>query len=49
MSEKIKAEKEYKYDVFISYRHLDPDVDIAQRLHKLLETFKIPKELSKKK
>ena len=48
MSEKIKAEKEYKYDVFISYRHLDPDVDIAQRLHKLLETFKIPKELSKK-
>ncbi|WP_276981406.1 toll/interleukin-1 receptor domain-containing protein [Johnsonella ignava] len=48
MSDNIIKKKEYKYDAFISYRHLDPDVDIAQKLHKLLETFKMPKELSKR-
>ena len=30
MSDNIIKKKEYKYDAFISYRHLDPDVDIAQ-------------------
>ena len=48
MSDNIIKKKEYKYDAFISYRHLYPDVDIAQKLHKLLETFKMPKELSKR-
>lgn len=36
---------EYKYDVFISYRHVRPDADIARSLHRLLETFPIPKSL----
>lgn len=37
-------EKNYKYDAFISYRHSNPDGDIAKALHKLLETFSLPKE-----
>lgn len=42
----MEKDQTYKYDVFISYRHLDPDEEIANALHKFLETFKIPKELS---
>lgn len=37
----------YKYDAFISYRHTEPDKAIAERLHRLLETFKIPKSIVK--
>ena len=37
-------EKNYKYDAFINYRHSNPDGDIAKALHKLLETFSLPKE-----
>ncbi len=33
----------YKYDVFISYRHIKPDADIAAALHRMLETFRVPK------
>ena len=36
-------EKQYKYDAFISYRHLSPDKPIAIRLQKLLETYTPPK------
>ena len=32
-------EKPYKYDAFISYRHVEPDMTIAARLHTMLETF----------
>lgn len=42
----MEKDREYKYDVFISYRHLNPDEDIADALHKLLETFKIPKDIA---
>lgn len=42
----MEKDQSYKYDVFISYRHLDPDEEIANALHKFLETFKIPKEIS---
>ena len=38
-------EQAYKYDAFISYRHLVPDKPIAERLQKLLETYVPPKEL----
>ena len=34
---------EYKYDAFISYRHLSPDKPIAERLQKLLEAYVPPK------
>ena len=36
---------EYKYDAFISYRHVSPDKPIAERLQKLLETYVPPKEI----
>ncbi len=42
------AEKTFKYDFFISYRHADPDLEIASYLHRLLEQYKIPKEIQKK-
>lgn len=37
-----------KYDAFISYRHADLDMYIAKRLHKGLETFKVPRAVVKK-
>lgn len=37
-------EKSYKYDAFISYRHVEPDQSIAKQVHQLIETFKAPKE-----
>lgn len=38
---------EYKYDAFISYRHLEPDGFVAENVHKLLENYRIPKKLRK--
>ncbi|MBN1624414.1 MAG: TIR domain-containing protein, partial [Clostridia bacterium] len=40
-------QKSYLYDAFISYRHTSPDILIAERLHKLLETYKTPHHLVK--
>lgn len=40
----MSQEKVYKYIAFISYRHLKPDSDVAQAIHTMIETFKIPKE-----
>lgn len=37
----------YKYTAFISYRHLEPDCVVAENLHKMLETYTIPKNLQK--
>ncbi len=36
---------EYKYDAFISYRHVSPDKEIAEKLQKKLENYKPPKAL----
>lgn len=38
----------YYYDAFISYRHGDLDQFTAERLHKMLETFRVPKIASEK-
>lgn len=38
-------DKEYKYDAFISYRHISPDNMVAQSLHVLLEKYVLPKKL----
>ena len=38
-------EKEYKYDAFISYRHCDLDKYVAENLHKILETYELPKNI----
>ena len=37
-----------RYDAFISYRHCEPDSDIAAKLQKKLEGFRLPKEIAKK-
>ncbi|MCD8090802.1 MAG: TIR domain-containing protein [Clostridiales bacterium] len=39
---------EYTYKAFISYRHLPLDKRIADRLQKMLEKYKIPKNLGKR-
>ena len=36
-------EKVYKYDAFISYRHLEPDQSIAKEIHRMIERFTPPK------
>ena len=41
-------EKKYKFDAFISYRHCDLDKYVAENLHRLLETYKMPKSVVKK-
>ena len=40
-------EKEYKFDAFISYRHVEPDQSIAKQLHQMIESFTPPKEFYK--
>ena len=44
MTEKNRV---YKYDAFISYRHDKTDSYVAERLHRCLETYKLPRALSK--
>lgn len=36
-----------KYDAFISYRHLDTDMFVAKRIHRALETSRIPLKIQK--
>lgn len=33
---------ELKYSAFISYRHIEPDMSIAKKLHTMIETYGIP-------
>ena len=40
--------KEYKYDAFISYRHCDLDKFVAENLHKILESYELPKNIKEK-
>ena len=40
--------KEFKYDAFISYRHCDLDKFVATNLHRILETYELPKEVKEK-
>ncbi len=37
----------FKYDAFISYRHCEPDKSVAEKLHRMLEGFRIPKSIAK--
>lgn len=37
-----------RYDAFISYRHSDLDMYVAKKIHKGLETFKVPRAVTKK-
>lgn len=36
-----------KYDAFISYRHLEKDMMVAKEVHKMLESFQIPRSVRK--
>ena len=38
----------FKYDAFISYRHCSPDKEIAEKLHKALENYRLPHAIAKK-
>ena len=38
----------FRYDAFISYRHCQPDSEIAQHLQKKLENFRLPKAIVEK-
>ncbi|MDE7258707.1 MAG: toll/interleukin-1 receptor domain-containing protein, partial [Lachnospiraceae bacterium] len=38
-----------QYDAFISYRHSELDSFVAQTLHKQLESFKLPKNVARRK
>lgn len=40
--------KEYKYDAFISYRHCELDKFVAENLHKILESYELPKNIKEK-
>ena len=39
--------QEFQYTAFISYRHVEPDEVIAQKLHTMIETFGIPSDIRK--
>ena len=41
-----RTEREYRYDAFISYRHLPLDMAVAVKLQSLLETYRPPKNLT---
>lgn len=45
----LKDEHEYYYDAFISYRHMEPDMTVAIKLHRSLEGYRIPKSISRQK
>lgn len=48
MEQEINQEtKQWKYDAFISYRHLEPDAYVAGTIHKLLESYQLPGKLVK--
>ncbi|MDF2532516.1 MAG: hypothetical protein K0Q65_2097 [Clostridia bacterium] len=40
--------KNYEYDAFISYRHIEPDITIARKLLTMLEKYRVPSSVSKK-
>lgn len=45
---KKEAEKKYTYDAFISYRHSELDKFVAENLHRQLEAFRLPGNVSRK-
>ena len=40
----LEEDQDYKYIAFISYRHLEPDISVAKKVHTMIETFKLPSE-----
>lgn len=48
MMETENKKQSLHYDAFISYRHLDPDGFAAEKLHRKLESFRLPSYVAKK-
>ncbi|MBE6866972.1 MAG: toll/interleukin-1 receptor domain-containing protein [Ruminococcaceae bacterium] len=48
MLNESQPKQDFRFDVFISYRHSPLDSAAAAYLHKALENYKIPKEIQKK-
>ena len=44
----MEKKKKYKFNAFISYRHTDLDKFVAENLHRLIETYKMPEPVVKK-
>jgi len=44
-----EEKREWMYDAFISYRHIEPDAYVAGAIHKLLEAYNPPKSIFKGK
>ena len=44
----MEKNREYKYDAFISYRHCDLDKFVAENLHRVLESYELPKNIKEK-
>ncbi|PKK39304.1 WD-repeat family protein [Clostridiaceae bacterium JG1575] len=42
-----REKESYKYEAFISYRHLEPDATVARKIHEMIETFPLPKEFQR--
>lgn len=40
--------EDVRYDAFISYRHSEADMYVAKKIHKMLETFKVPRSVKNK-
>ena len=38
-------DRQCKYDAFISYRYTELDKFVAEKIHKYLESFKLPKNI----
>lgn len=45
----INVEGKWQYDAFISYRHMQPDSFVAQTLHRYLESFRLPRNVARRK
>lgn len=43
-----QGNRDFKYDVFISYKHAEIDSAVAGYLQRALEHYKIPREIRKK-
>lgn len=43
-----EMEMKMKYDAFISYRHAELDTYVAKRIHKALETYRVPYAIKKR-
>ena len=39
--------KDVHFSAFISYRHVEPDITIARKLHSMIENYKIPRAVKK--